>query len=154
MIPFACFALCLFCTVERRLGELLLFCNLSARADSKERPALREFALRRMRRAPVGVFVLGRGCFCIEVEMKGSAFAGDGRSIAIGCGLGFVGGLGLGFCIAVLLGGFTEETAAIVVLHTTLAMTIMGGWTAPSLMPESSPSDELAANAAEVPSAE
>ena len=72
--------------------------------------------------------------------MSGSGFSGDGRSIALGCIVGLVGGLGLGLCIVVLLGGFTQETSMIVVMHTSLAMMIMGGWTAPSLMPESEPS--------------
>lgn len=57
-------------------------------------------------------------------------------AILIGCVAGLVGGLGLGLCFVFLLGCDSLDMQLVIVLHTTLAMIVMGAWTAPALMPE------------------
>jgi len=60
---------------------------------------------------------------------------GDGPAIALGCVVGLIGGALLGGLFLVLLGETLSEVSLILVLHTMLAMMVMGGWTAPSLLP-------------------
>ena len=60
----------------------------------------------------------------------------DVFAIAIGCLTGLLGGLGLGLCFVCLLGCDAFDMQLVIVLHTTLAMIVMGAWTAPALMPE------------------
>lgn len=62
----------------------------------------------------------------------------DVFAILIGCLAGLLGGLGLGLCFVFLLSCDTLEMQLVIVLHTTLAMIVMGAWTAPALMPEKS----------------
>jgi hypothetical protein len=63
---------------------------------------------------------------------------GDGPAIALGCVVGLIGGALLGGLFLVLLGETLSEVSLILVLHTMLAMMVMGGWTAPSLLPRES----------------
>lgn len=56
-------------------------------------------------------------------------------AIALGCIFGLFAGAGLGGCFIGLLGCEQVEMRMIVMLHSSLAMMIMGGWTAPSLLP-------------------
>lgn len=56
-------------------------------------------------------------------------------AIGLGSAVGFVAGAGLGGGITVLMGGYSLDVTLIVVLHTAVAMMLMGGWTAPSLLP-------------------
>ena len=58
----------------------------------------------------------------------------DGQAIAIGCIVGLLGGAALGVCVGIALGGFTSEMAMIVP-HVALAMTVMGAWATPALVP-------------------
>jgi hypothetical protein len=60
----------------------------------------------------------------------------DGFAILIGCLAGLSGGIFLGLCFVFLLGCDTLEMQLVIVLHTTLAMIVMGAWTAPSLWSE------------------
>ena len=62
----------------------------------------------------------------------------DGFAILIGCLAGLFAGLGLGLCFVFLLGCDTLDMQLVIVLHTTLAMIVMGAWTAPALLPEQS----------------
>ncbi len=57
-------------------------------------------------------------------------------AIALGCLAGLLGGVGLGLCFVFLLGCDTLDMQLVIVLHTTLAMIVMGAWTAPALLPE------------------
>ena len=56
-------------------------------------------------------------------------------AISLGCIIGLLIGVILGRVIVVLLGDSLSGMWIIVMLHTMLAMMVMGGWTAPSLMP-------------------
>lgn len=58
----------------------------------------------------------------------------DVSAVALGCLAGVLAGGALGGCIVVLLGDSSPGMSAIVVLHTVLAMVVMGAWTAPSLL--------------------
>lgn len=60
----------------------------------------------------------------------------DGFAILMGCLAGLLGGMGLGLCFVFLLGCDTLDMQLVIVLHTTLAMIVMGAWTAPALTPE------------------
>jgi hypothetical protein len=58
----------------------------------------------------------------------------DVSAAALGCLAGVLMGGGLGACIVVLLGNSSPGMSAIVMLHSVLAMVVMGAWTAPSLL--------------------
>lgn len=61
----------------------------------------------------------------------------DVQAAMIGCGVGLLGGAALGGGTIVILGGSFSELSMIVLIHTMLAMMVMGGWTAPSLLSKS-----------------
>jgi hypothetical protein len=74
--------------------------------------------------------------FTPEDEMNvPRALPSDGNAMAVGSLAGFVAGTGLGAGIVFMLGTFSIGIALIVILHTSVAMMLMGGWTAPSLLP-------------------
>lgn len=58
----------------------------------------------------------------------------DAPAIAIGCVVGLVLGAGFGAMLVTLLDDLGSDTWMIVMMHSMLAMMVMGGWTAPSLM--------------------
>lgn len=60
--------------------------------------------------------------------------ASEGQTIALGIGVGLLAGALLGGVLLVLLGDTLSDVSLILVLHTMLAMMLMGGWTAPSLL--------------------
>jgi hypothetical protein len=70
-------------------------------------------------------------------ETDGGHSLSDAQAALIGCGVGLLGGAALGGITVVLLDGFLSDIWLIVVLHTMLAMMVMGGWTAPSLLTKS-----------------
>jgi len=65
----------------------------------------------------------------------GHASPSEAAAIACGSAAGLLAGAGFGGAIIILLGGFSLDVALIVILHTAVAMMLMGGWTAPSLLP-------------------
>ncbi len=65
-------------------------------------------------------------------EQKG---LGEVGAIAVGCIGGLVVGTALGGGLAMLLGGVVSVIGLIVMIHTAVAMMLMGAWTAPALMP-------------------
>ena len=62
----------------------------------------------------------------------------EAQAIALGCGAGLIAGAMLGVLFLVVLGDVFSEVSIILLLHTMLAMAVMGGWTAPSLLPRES----------------
>jgi hypothetical protein len=64
-----------------------------------------------------------------------SAPLSEGAAIGLGSSVGFLIGAGFGGGISFLLEGFPLDVTLIVVLHTAVAMMLMGGWTAPALLP-------------------
>jgi hypothetical protein len=58
----------------------------------------------------------------------------QGASVALGCVAGLVLGLGVGGLLALLIDASMPEVRAVVVLHSALAATLTGGWTAPCLL--------------------
>jgi hypothetical protein len=55
-------------------------------------------------------------------------------AIGLGAFIGLVSGLGLGTCFIYLLGCHQPEMQLITIVHTVLAMLVMGGWTVPSML--------------------
>lgn len=61
--------------------------------------------------------------------------SGDLSAVAIGVGLGFVGGLFLGAVLAAATGSFASPLCVYIILHSGFAMAIMGAWIGPALLP-------------------
>lgn len=59
------------------------------------------------------------------------------KAIMLGAGIGILVGAAMGFGFATLTGAFAAGFGWFVVLHTALAMMLMGAWSAPCLQPES-----------------
>lgn len=74
---------------------------------------------------------------------EGEQVQHDGLAIALGCLAGLVAGAALGGGLMMMLGDDLSGMGVIVMVHSILAMMVMGGWTAPSLLtPAKSPPDE------------
>jgi hypothetical protein len=56
------------------------------------------------------------------------------KAVAIGVGAGVVSGLGLGLTFILLLGCQQPEMQLITMVHSVLAMVVMGAWTLPALV--------------------
>ena len=58
----------------------------------------------------------------------------DGKAVLYGSLTGLALGVGLGAIIVLLSGNYSLATAVIVVVHSAIAMMLMGGWSAPALL--------------------
>jgi hypothetical protein len=62
----------------------------------------------------------------------------EAQAIGLGCGVGLIAGAMLGGLMLLILRDELSDVSLILLLHTMLAMAVMGGWTAPSLLPRES----------------
>ncbi len=59
----------------------------------------------------------------------------DGSAMALGSAGGFVFGIALGGIFSLILGEMPLWLKGVLLLHTAVAMTVMGAWSIPCLMP-------------------